>query len=83
MEWEIECLDGDHEPLLTDDGLAAKFRAVRTWIEDQAKITPLALGEPNVIEEPYPVPTTTFGWAAGDAAYAIGDLRARPTTRRW
>ena len=27
---------------------------------------------PNVIEEPYPVPTTTFGWAAGDAAYAIG-----------
>ena len=21
---------------------------------------------------PYPVPTTTFGWAAGDAAYALG-----------
>jgi hypothetical protein len=72
MEWKIECLDGDHEPLLTDEGLAAKFRAVQTWIEDQAKITPLALGEPNVIDEPYPVPTTTFGWAAGDAAYAMG-----------
>ncbi len=75
MEWKIECLDGSHEPLLTDEGLAAKFRAVRTWIEDQAKITPLALGEPNVIEDPYPVPTTTFGWAAGDAAYAIGSYQ--------
>jgi hypothetical protein len=72
MEWQIECLDGGNEPLLSDDGLARKFRAVRTWIEDQAKITPLALGDPNVIDEPYPVPTTTFGWAAGDAAYAMG-----------
>jgi hypothetical protein len=72
MEWSIECLDGADEPLLSDDGLARKFRAVRTWIEDQAKITPLALGEPNVVDEPYPVPTTTFGWAAGDAAYAMG-----------
>ena len=72
MEWQIECLDGDDEPLLTDEGLAKKFRAVRTWIEDQAKITPLALGEPNIVEEPYPVPTATFGWAAGDAAYAMG-----------
>jgi hypothetical protein len=75
MEWQIECLDGDDEPLLTDDGLARKFRAVRTWIEDQAKITPLALGEPNVIDEPYPVPTATFGWAAGDAAYAMGTFQ--------
>jgi hypothetical protein len=72
MEWKIECLDGDNDPLLTDEGLASKFRAVCTWIEDQAKITPLALGEPNIVEEPYPVPTATFGWAAGDAAYAMG-----------
>ena len=27
---------------------------------------------PNAIDPPYPVPTTTFGWAAGDAAYAMG-----------
>jgi hypothetical protein len=72
MEWQIECVDGDADPRLTDEGLARKFRAVRTWIEDQAKITPLALGEPNLVEEPYPVPTATFGWAAGDAAYAMG-----------
>lgn len=72
MEWQIECLDGDSDPRLTDEGLARKFRAVSTWIEDQAKITPLPLGEANLVEDPYPVPTATFGWAAGDAAYAIG-----------
>src|SRR5262249_3714785 len=26
----------------------------------------------NVVQEPYPVPTVTTGWAAGDAAYAAG-----------
>ena len=30
------------------------------------------MGEPNSVDAPYPVPTTTFGWAAGDAAYAMG-----------
>ena len=33
---------------------------------------PIPLGTPNAIDPPYPVPTTTFGWAAGDAAYAMG-----------
>ncbi len=72
MEWQIECLDGGGAPQLTDEDLARRFRVVHTWIEDQAKITPLGLGEPNVVDEPYPVPRTTFGWAAGDAAYAMG-----------
>ena len=35
-------------------------------------MVPLALGQPNYIDPPYPVPTATFGWAAGDAAYAMG-----------
>ena len=38
------------------------------------KIVPLALGEPNTVDEPYPVPQQTFGWAAGDAAYAMGSF---------
>ena len=33
---------------------------------------PSRSGAPNAIDPPYPVPTTTFGWAAGDAAYAMG-----------
>ena len=29
---------------------------------------------PNTVDDPYPVPTQTFGWAAGDAAYAMGSF---------
>ena len=57
---------------MSDADLARRLRAVRTWIEDQTKITPLTLGEPNVVQDPYPVPRETFGWAAGDASYAMG-----------
>lgn len=78
MEWQIECLDGAGTPHPDDADLARRFRAVRTWIEEQAKITPLALGEPNTVDEPYPVPTATFGWAAGDAAYAMGSFELGP-----
>jgi hypothetical protein len=55
-----------------DAELARRFRAALTWVRDQSAMVPLALGEPNIIDPPYPVPTTTFGWAAGDAAYAMG-----------
>ena len=34
--------------------------------------SPFRWAHPNAIDPPYPVPTTTFGWAAGDAAYAMG-----------
>ncbi len=57
--------------------MARRFRAALTWVRDQSAMVPLTMGEPNAIDPPYPVPTTTFGWAAGDAAYAMGtyDLR--------
>ncbi len=74
MEWQIECLDGEGDPNPSDADLSRRLRAVRTWIEEQVKITPLALGAPNTVDPPYPVPKTTFGWAAGDAAYAMGSF---------
>ena len=37
-------------------------------------MVPLSLGVPNTVDDPYPVPTQTFGWAAGDAAYAMGSF---------
>jgi hypothetical protein len=48
-----------------------------TWLREQAGMVPLPPAAPNAIDPPYPVPTATFGWAAGDAAYAMGafDLR--------
>jgi hypothetical protein len=73
-EFTIEALDPPVTYREDDADLARRFRAALTWVRDQAGIVPLALGEPNSVDEPYPVPTATFGWAAGDAAYAMGSF---------
>jgi hypothetical protein len=72
VAWHIECLDPPATYRERDADLARRFRAALTWIREQARIVPLPLGEPNTVEEPYPVPKVTYGWAAGDAAYAMG-----------
>ncbi len=74
VEWSIECEDDPGEYRLTDADLARRFRAALTWVKDQANLVPLGLGTPNSVDEPYPVPQQTFGWAAGDAAYAMGSF---------
>jgi hypothetical protein len=74
VEWHIEAQDQPATVRDTDDDLARRFRAARTWVHEQAQIVPLALGEPNTVDEPYPVPQQTFGWAAADAAYAMGSF---------
>jgi hypothetical protein len=75
-EWRIECIDDPVAPppawRETDADLARRMRAALTWVRDQASIVPIPPGTPNHVDPPYPVPTTTFGWAAGDAAYAMG-----------
>ena len=73
-EWRIESLDPPARWREADDDLARRLRAATTWIKEQAQIAPIGLGEPNVIDPPYPVPTETYGWAAGDAAYAMGSF---------
>jgi hypothetical protein len=65
-EWEIEADDPPAVWREDDSDLARRLRAARVWVQDQAKMVPLALGAPNTVDEPYPVPTVTFGWAAGD-----------------
>jgi hypothetical protein len=72
VEWHIECLDDVPPRHWSDAGMASALRAVQTWLEEQMTFQPLILGERNVVDEPYPVPTETFGWAAGDASYAMG-----------
>jgi hypothetical protein len=74
VEWYIEADDPPPTRRETDADLARRFRAALTWLRDQARIVPIGLGEPNTVDEPYPVPTQTFGWAAGDAAYAMGSF---------
>ena len=72
VEWVIECLDPAPLHRENDHDLARRFRAALTWVREQANMVPLPLGEPNTVEEPYPVPKVTYGWAAADAAYAMG-----------
>lgn len=71
-EWHITSDDPPATKRDDDADLARRFRAARTWVKEQAQIVPLAFGEPNTVDPPYPVPQQTFGWAAGDAAYAMG-----------
>jgi hypothetical protein len=72
--WEIEA--DEPPPAWHDDDAdqARRYRAAAIWIREQAAMVPLALGEPNRVDPPYPVPAQTFGWAAGDAAYAMGSF---------
>jgi hypothetical protein len=72
--WSIEATDPPATRREDDADLARRLRATLTWVRDQAQIVPIPLGTPNTIDEPYGVPTTTFGWAAGDAAYAMGSF---------
>jgi hypothetical protein len=70
--WEITTTAPPPAYREDDADLARRFGAALTWLRDQAAMVPIPMGEPNSVDEPYPVPTTTFGWAAGDAAYAMG-----------
>jgi len=70
--WQIEADDPPETFRENDADLARRLRAMATWVREQASIVPIPLGTSNAIDPPYPVPTTTFGWAAGDAAYAMG-----------
>ncbi len=71
-QWQIESQDPPPTRRQDDADLARRFRAALTWVREQAGIVPIPLGTPNTVDEPYGVPTQTFGWAAGDAAYAMG-----------
>jgi hypothetical protein len=77
-EWHIEALDAPATYREEDADLARRFRAALTWVRDQSNIVPIPLGEPNQIDEPYPVQQVTFGWAAADAAYAMGSFDLGP-----
>jgi hypothetical protein len=72
--WEITTTGAEQTFREDDAELARRFRAALTWVREQSAMVPIPLGDPNSIDEPYPVPTSTFGWAAGDAAYAMGSF---------
>lgn len=78
--WAIEATTPAPPPRLTDADLARRFQATANFIRELLMITPLPLDPAavNTIDEPYPVPQQTYGWAAGDAAYAMGSFVLEP-----
>jgi hypothetical protein len=70
----IESLDPVPPPRLTDAELALRFRRAANFLRDLLNITPLPWepAKANTIDPPYPQPKVTYGWAAGDACYAMG-----------
>ncbi len=58
--------------------LIRRLRAARTWLTEQYSFIPTTVEPANEIAEPYPVPQQTYGWAAGDAAYAMGAYELEP-----
>ncbi|MFL6237883.1 MAG: DUF1214 domain-containing protein [Actinomycetes bacterium] len=77
-EWSITAEGAPARPAESDADLARRFRAAKVWLEEQAAIVPLPLADENAVDEPYPVPQTTYGWAAADAAYASGTFALEP-----
>jgi hypothetical protein len=73
--WAIACLDGPTTPPppLSDAEGARRFRATANFIRDLLNVCPIPLPFPaNEIQPPYKQPLVTYGWAAPDAAYAMG-----------
>ncbi|AEF35412.1 conserved hypothetical protein [Mycolicibacter sinensis] len=76
-QWKIEALDDTPRRPDSRADLSRRMRAARTWIREQAAMAPVRLPA-NVLQDPYPVPSRTVGWAAGDAAYAMGAYELQP-----
>ena len=78
MQWKIEAADPPARKQDDRADLIRRLRSARTWLTDQYSFLPTRVDPPNEIAEPYPVPQQTFGWAAGDAAYAMGSYELQP-----
>ena len=78
--WAIEALDPAPPPRADDADLARRFRAAANFLRDLLAINPLPVNPEliNGVGEPYPVPQQTYGWAAGDASYAMGRFDLAP-----
>ena len=73
-EWSITASDPSPAPRPTDAETAARFRATTNFLRELTGLCPLPYDESkwNSVDDPYPVPAVTYGWAAGDACYAMG-----------
>jgi hypothetical protein len=74
-EWSVEADDPPTAPDQSPEHLVAGFRHATTWLIEQVQMCPVRVDPANELQEPYPVPKATFGWAAGDASYCMGSYQ--------
>jgi hypothetical protein len=79
VQWTIEAIDPPARLVESRTDLIRRLRSAKNFVADQVSFIPTKVEPPNEIAEPYPVPKQTFGWAAGDAAYAMGAYELEPT----
>ena len=73
--FHIQCLEPAAPPRPSEADIASGFRRAVTFLRELFGIFPIPpAAEPNTVSDPYPVPSATYGWAAGDAAYAMGSF---------
>jgi len=77
-EWRIETIDPPARRHDDREDLARRFRSAKTWLHEQLSMLPVRVDTTNELCDPYPVPSVTYGWAAGDAAYSMGSYRLEP-----
>ncbi len=75
VEWSIEAVDAPPTRDRSPEDLARRFGHTVNWLQEQIAMCPVPMLDPNTVAEPFPVPQVTFGWAAGDAAYARGTFQ--------
>ena len=77
--WTIETIDPVPPPRPSDAEAAERWRAVTKFIESQLAFQPIPLPPANEMQEPMPG-QSSFGWAAGDAMYAMGAFELEERT---
>jgi hypothetical protein len=75
-QWSIAIDDPGTPPRHSDADTATRLRSATNFLRELLGIFPLALdpAKANTVDEPYAQPAVTYGWAAGDAAYAMGSF---------
>jgi hypothetical protein len=79
-EWSITTDDPAPPPRHTDRDTARRISAATAFLRELLGVFPLGLDQlnANTVDEPYAQPPVTYGWAAGDAAYAMGSFDLEP-----
>jgi Protein of unknown function (DUF1214) len=65
-------------PPLSDAALAARLRAVATFVRETINVTPIPLPPPNVLLPPMPWSPNVPGWGTPDNIYSLGAFRLEP-----